>query len=155
MIEKKKTNGCVLQLLLKHWTRVPFALWSVDLESPLPFWIFTVVHSLAWTIIYGGSLLMDLPELLGIKQIFYDIQGLHQPSYYKSRELNQLYSRLRHPSFICLTVVLWGTNFMSLDRLILASLWTLYMFIAWNPDYSDLEYQRMQLVQKRTELRKL
>jgi len=148
-------SSIAILYLLKNWNQVPVSIWEVNLASPISYWIFTTLHSLCWIIIYGGSLLMDLPELLGLKQIFYSIQGLHQPSYYKSRELNNLYSRLRHPSFICLTTVLWCTNFMSLDRLILAALWTTYMFVAWNPDYVDLEYQRLQLVQKRTELRQL
>lgn len=97
---------------------------------------------------------MDLPELLGIKQIVYHLQGLpHTCEYYKSEQLNTLYNHVRHPSFICLTIILWGANYMTLDRFVLATLWTLYMFLAWNPDYRDYEYQKVQLARKKLELR--
>lgn len=144
----------MFQILVHNWSKIPYVLWYVDLESNfILHWIYSILHISSWIFIYGGSLLMDLPELLGIKQIYYAVQGLHQPDYYKSKELNQLYSRLRHPSFICISLVLWCTNLMSFDRLILSCLWTLYMFIAWNPDYSDYYYQRNQLVKKRRELK--
>lgn len=130
-------------------------MWEFDIQSTaIRYYTYFVVHSLAWTVTYTGSLLMDLPELLGIKQIVYHLQGLPHPcEYYKSEQLNTLYAHLRHPSFICLTVVLWGANCMTLDRFILATLWTLYMFLAWNPDYRDYEYQKVQLTRKKMELR--
>lgn len=40
----------------------------------------------------------------------------------------------------------------SLDRFILASLLTLYMFVAWNPDRTDYQYQRQQFELKKLEL---
>uniref|UniRef100_A0A336KTU6 Nuclear envelope membrane protein n=1 Tax=Culicoides sonorensis TaxID=179676 RepID=A0A336KTU6_CULSO len=143
-----------LLFLLKHWKIVPYSFWEFDIYTTnFRYWCFFLAHSLAWTIIYAGSLLMDLPELLGIKQIVYHLQGLPHPcEYYKSEQLNTLYSHIRHPSFICLTLILWGANCMTFDRFILASLWTLYMFLAWNPDSKDYEYQKIQLTRKKLEL---
>lgn len=71
---------------------------------------------------------------------------------YKSKQLRTLYSHIRHPSFVGLSVVLWAINIMSLDRLLLAVLWTLYMYIAWNTDHKDIMYHKCQLGRKRTEL---
>lgn len=42
----------------------------------------------------------------------------------------------------------------SLDRLLLATLWTLYMFIAWKTDAHDVAYQKIQLQRKKAELLK-
>lgn len=42
----------------------------------------------------------------------------------------------------------------SLDRLLLAILWTSYMFIAWTTDKADVEYHKGQLFRKQNELNK-
>lgn len=59
------------QFLLVNWKTVgTFILWQVDVEkSQTLWWAFLIAHGLAWSIIYGGSVLMDLPELLGLKQV--------------------------------------------------------------------------------------
>lgn len=46
---------------------------------------------------------------------------------------------------------LYNLNF-SLDRILLAGLWTLYMAVAWNVDQSDYEYQCRQLRKKHSKL---
>jgi hypothetical protein len=43
---------------------------------------------------------MDLAELLGIKQVYYEINDLAPPLSYKSVPLKRLFSHVRHPSFI-------------------------------------------------------
>ena len=96
---------------------------------------------------------MDLPEILGIKQVFYDMKRYAPPTAYKSTELNQLYQHIRHPSFICLTVVFWATNLMSLDRLILAIMMTVYMYVAWTSSPNDIRYQKSQQMRKQYELK--
>ncbi|XP_053686642.1 nurim homolog [Sabethes cyaneus] len=147
------SSYCLL-ILLKNWkTTQSYQLWFVDVQqSPTLWWTFVTAHILAWTVIYGGSLLMDLPELIGLKQIYYDINDLAPPMSYKSRELRHFYERLRHPSFVGLSVVLWITNSMSLDRLLLAVVWTAYMYLSWNTNKTDLEYQKYQLTRKKVEL---
>lgn len=143
-----------LLVLLKYWKIIPYTLWEFDVQSTtFRYWLYFSLHSLAWTVIYAGSLLMDLPELLGIKQIVYHLQGLpHTCEYYKSEQLNTLYAHFRHPSFICLSLILWFSNYMTLDRLLLAVLFTSYMFLAWNPDKRDYQYQKLQLTRKKIEL---
>ncbi|XP_055532033.1 nurim homolog [Wyeomyia smithii] len=147
------SSYCLL-ILLKNWkTTQSYPLWHVDVQhSATLWWTFASAHILAWTIIYGGSLLMDLPELVGLKQIYYDINDLAPPMSYKSSELRHFYERLRHPSFVGLSVVLWITNSMSLDRLLLAIVWTAYMYLSWNTNKADLDYQKYQLTRKKVEL---
>ncbi|XP_055609168.1 nurim homolog [Uranotaenia lowii] len=144
---------CLL-LLLKNWkTAQSYQLWHIDVRSSSTlWWTFVSAHVISWIVIYGGSLLMDLPELIGLKQIYYDINDLAPPMSYKSRELKNFYARLRHPSFVGLSVVLWITNSMSLDRLLLAVIWTVYMYLSWNTNKTDLEYHKYQLGRKKTEL---
>ncbi|KXJ74099.1 nurim homolog [Aedes albopictus] len=147
------TAYCLL-IMLKNWkTTQSYQLWYVDVESsPVLWWTFVSAHIVSWVVIYGGSLLMDLPELIGLKQIYYDVNDLAPPMSYKSRELRSFYGRLRHPSFVGLSVVLWITNSMSLDRLLLAIIWSTYMYLSWNTNKTDLEYQKYQLGRKKVEL---
>lgn len=109
----------ITQFLLKHWRTIPsFILWQIDVEQrPTLWWTFVLMHAFAWTIVYGGSILMDLPELIGVKQVYYDINKLLEPIAYKSAELRKLYGHVRHPSFVGLSVVLWCTNLMRYTEL--------------------------------------
>lgn len=145
------SSYCLL-ILLKNWkTTQSYQLWHVDVQqSTTLWWLFVSAHITSWIVIYGGSLLMDLPEMIGLKQIYYDINDLAPPMSYKSRELRSFYGRLRHPSFVGLSVVLWITNSMSLDRLLLAIIWTIYMYLSWNTNTADLEYQKYQLSRKKS-----
>lgn len=129
-------------------------LWQVKLDDSKTLWlIFIFIHAVCWTVIYGGCLIMDMPEILGVKQVWFDIKMYAQPSAYKSYELRKLYQHIRHPSFICLAIVFWCTNLMSLDRLILAIMMTVYMYVGWNSDQNDVRYQQCQLIRKKYELK--
>lgn len=102
------------QFLITNWKTVPtFNLWSVDVENnPSIYWAFVISHGFAWSVICGGCILYDLPELLGVSQVYNDITNCLPPIAYKSTELRRLISRIRHPSFLALTVVLWVFNLM-------------------------------------------
>lgn len=95
---------------------------------------------------------MDLPELIGVIQIYCKVKEIPEPLLTKTAEYRRLLGHIRHPSFIGITIVLWCVNIMTLDRALLASLWTLYMYVAWNPDIKDCAYQRSQLSRKKYEL---
>lgn len=55
---------------------------------------------------------MDLPEIFGIKQIYYDMQGLNEPFQYKARNLSHLLNSIRHPSYVGFSLIFWITNLM-------------------------------------------
>lgn len=143
-----------LLLLIQRWQReTSVTLWNIDVDnSTVLWWTFVMIHTLGWTVIYGGSLLMDFCEIIGAKQAYYYLNQLKSPSHYKSQELQRVLSHIRHPSFTGLVIILWGTNCMSLDRLLIAVMWTLYMYIAWNTEPRDVQYQKNQLTKKRYEL---
>jgi hypothetical protein len=102
------------QQLVQNWSLVGrWTLWSVSAPTYSPvWWILVTSHSILWMIIAFGSLLMDLPELLGVKQIYYDIQGLAEPFLYKARSLSRLLSNIRHPSYVGFSLIFWITNLM-------------------------------------------
>jgi hypothetical protein len=97
-----------------NWTVVgKWTVWSFNSPAySTSWWILVIAHSMLWLIIAIGSLLMDLPELLGVKQIYYDIQGLNEPLFFKARSLNRLLSSIRHPSYVGFSLIFWITNLM-------------------------------------------
>ncbi|XP_052897376.1 nurim homolog [Anopheles moucheti] len=148
------SSYCLL-LLLKNWKSSPtqYRLWFFDVEENVTLWWLTVgTHVLCWIVVYGGSLMVDLPELLGYKQVYYDINDLAPLMSYKSRELQDYYKRYRHPSFVALSIVLWFTNSMTIDRLMLAMVWSVFMYLGWNTTQTDVKYHQHQLERKRAEL---
>uniref|UniRef100_A0A182TEB7 Nuclear envelope membrane protein n=1 Tax=Anopheles melas TaxID=34690 RepID=A0A182TEB7_9DIPT len=148
------SSYCLL-LLLKNWQTpsTQYRLWFFEVETNRTLWWFLVAsHVLSWIVVYGGSLMVDLPELIGLKHVYYDINDLAPPMSYKSRDLQDYYKRYRHPSFVALSVVLWFTNGMTLERCLLAAVWSVYMYLAWNTTEADLKYQKHQLERKRAEL---
>lgn len=143
----------VLQCVIQYWQPIPWiSLWHVDTSGTVLWTAFTLMHCCAWCIIYIGTIIMDLGEMLGIKQVYYSLRGLPDPITLKSRDLQRLYLHMRHPSFIGFCILFWIYPFMSLDRILLAGLWTLYMILAWNVDQSDYEYQCQQLRKKHSKL---
>lgn len=156
--ERSIYNICsswALLLLIQHWHReTSVTLWNVDVEkSNVLWWSFVIFHIFGWTVIYGGSLLMDFCEIIGAKQVYYYLNQLNSPASYKSKELQRVLSHVRHPSFTGLNIILWVTNCMSLDRFLLAVMWTLYMYVAWNTEPRDVQYQKNQLMKKKYELK--
>lgn len=111
----KITSDCLfMKFLMQYWKTVPtFILWSVDVEKNTSiYWAFAISHMFAWGVICGGCILYDLPELLGLSQIYNDINNYLPPLAYKSSELRRLIGRVRHPSFLALFTILWLTNLM-------------------------------------------
>ncbi|KAH8369477.1 hypothetical protein KR009_012091 [Drosophila setifemur] len=149
------TSSICLHYLILNWLPAQsIVLWQVDVVESAPlWWAFVITHGVCWIVIFGGSLVMDLPELLGVKQAFYDFKAYGAPINYKSSELRNLYAHVRHPSFVGLSVILFVTNAMSVDRLLLALLLTTYMYVAWSTDHKDLAYQKLQLQRKKLELK--
>ncbi|ALC44282.1 CG7655 [Drosophila busckii] len=148
------TSSLCLHYLLKNWLpATSIVLWQINVESPVIWWAFVITHILCWAVIFGGSIILDLPELLGIKQAYYSLHNYADPLAYKSPQLRTLYAHVRHPSFIGFTLILFVTNVMSLDRLVLAVLLTTYMYVAWSTDQRDVAYHQQQLQRKKHELK--
>ncbi|KAK9696048.1 hypothetical protein QE152_g32153 [Popillia japonica] len=147
------TTALSIQLLLRYWHVIPdIVLWKFTLKSSPVLWIYCIIHATFWLLIYVGCICVDINELLGIKQVYYKLKGLPDPLSQKSYQLRKLYGHMRHPGFSSLSAILWITPIMSLDRLLLATVLTLYMYIAWNTDHDDYQYQYVQNKRKFYEL---
>ncbi|XP_071383615.1 nurim [Centroberyx affinis] len=146
------TTALALQILMRFWQPVTGApcLWSVR-QAPWSIWFpllcFTL-HFLCWTIICSILMIFDYPELLGIKQVYYECLGLGDPLSHKSPRAQRLFSHLRHPVCLELAVVLWLLPALSLDRLLLAATLSAYLALAHSLDKQDLAYLCVQLNSK-------
>ncbi|KAM6974254.1 nurim [Tautogolabrus adspersus] len=146
------TTALTLQILMRYWQPVTSApcLWSVR-HTPWSLWFpllcFTL-HFLCWTIICSILMIFDYPELLGIKQVYYECLGLGDPLSQKSPSAQRFLSHLRHPVCLELGVVLWLLPCLSLDRLLLAGTLSTYLACAHSLDKQDLAYMCAQFNSK-------
>nr|CAD7454545.1 unnamed protein product [Timema tahoe] len=148
-----KQDLFIPQLLIQHWVALRDPVWRINtVEHNACWWMFAISHGYCWATIYLGSLTMDLSELLGIKQVYYYLNGWEDPLTLKSSELQRLISHQRHPSFVSFFFIFWVHPYMSVDRLIMAVIMTLYMVCAWKVDDIDFEYQERQFKRKEIEL---
>ncbi|KAI3358097.1 hypothetical protein L3Q82_003105 [Scortum barcoo] len=150
------TTALALQILMRYWEPVTDApcLWSVR-HAPWSIWFpllcFTL-HFLCWAIICSILMIFDYPELMGIKQVYYECLGLGDPLSHKSPGAQRFLSHLRHPVCLELGVVLWLLPALSLDRLLLAGTLSTYLALAQSLDKQDLAYvcvhfnKKMQLM---------
>lgn len=146
------TTALALQILMHYWQPVTDApcLWSVR-NAPWNTWFpllcFTL-HFLCWSIICSILLIFDYPELLGIKQVYYECLGLGDPLALKSPRAQRLFAHPRHPVCVELAVVLWLLPALPLDRLLLAGSLSAYLALAHSLDTQDCAYLSVQLHSK-------
>ncbi|KAK7792705.1 hypothetical protein R5R35_007520 [Gryllus longicercus] len=144
-----------LQFLLYSWQPTPwFVLWNLNINSNhWLWWMYTILHVYIWILVYAGNLMLDVPELLGIKQVIYSNVELQNPENYKSSSLQRLRKHMNHTSFLGFSILFWVYPLMRLDRVIFAVLLQLYMVINWNPDSQDLKYMKEQFEHKKLEVK--
>lgn len=133
-------TSCVsLKLLILLWLPVDsLTLWSVKEDSPLR-WTLAIVHGVCWTVIYTGCIITDLGELAGIKQVWCN-EDSSRYSRSKSCQMEHLLQHMRHPSFVALSVIVWSYPLMTLDRALLALIFTVYPFGWFQTQVQDYEY---------------
>ncbi|XP_062854230.1 nurim [Trichomycterus rosablanca] len=146
------TTALALQALMHYWQPVTSApcLWSVR-SAPWDIWfplICFIVHFLCWALICSILLIFDYPELLGLKQVYYECLGLADPLSLKSTRAQRLYAHLRHPVCVELLLVLWLVPTLTLDRCVFGAFLTLYLATAHSLDTEDYVYLSAQLRSK-------
>ncbi|XP_066276316.1 uncharacterized protein [Branchiostoma lanceolatum] len=150
------STGLVLQVAIDNWKAVgesdPF--WDFPVNTSQFLWlVFTLVHIFGWLSISGSAVILDYPEMMGVKQAYYYALGLDDPLSIKSESVRQFYSNNRLPIFTGVMMVLWLIPCMTLDRLVLAAFWTLYLLLWQSLSVTDYVYMCIMLDRKREALR--
>ncbi|XP_063227772.1 nurim homolog isoform X1 [Bacillus rossius redtenbacheri] len=146
------SSSLTLLLLMGWWHHTPhYVAWQVDEGR----WLGSAraaFHVYAWVVIYFGCFIFDIADLLGVKQVYYDLCGMNEPAHYRSKGLCRFLCHYRHPSFSAFCLVFWLQSLMSLDRLLLAVYMTGYMAFRWNLDQEDYNYHKSMLNKKEQEI---
>ncbi|XP_029667784.1 nurim homolog isoform X1 [Formica exsecta] len=149
-------NACSsasLHFLINKWQQSPaLTVWKIDTSNDTIWILFSGLHVFFWCIIYSGCIMMDIAELCGFKQVWYRVSGKNSPLDTKSKELRRYMRHMRHPSFIGFLAILWIYPFMSMDRILLAIILTIYMVLIWTIDSEDYGYHIRYFRQKQIEL---
>ncbi|XP_025088435.1 nurim homolog isoform X2 [Pomacea canaliculata] len=129
--------------LMQKWKSTPDVyLWSIDTSESRFWWLFILVHAVAWMIIFIELMIMDPGELIGLKQIYFYHTRKSAPLSYKSKELQLFYKHFRHPGPLGIWLMLWVHPVMTLDRLVLAVSWSLYIFIAYSVSLNGFKFAK-------------
>ena len=66
-----KPVALLFQVMIENWRfTTSTTLWFVATDDcPILWLLFTVLHVVGWTLIFGSTLLMDTCELIGVKQV--------------------------------------------------------------------------------------
>ncbi|XP_050297793.1 nurim homolog [Anthonomus grandis grandis] len=149
-------TAATLLLIIKNWQpTLNLIIWNFDL-SYKPLWLLYIsIHTGTWMIIYVANICTDIPELVGLKQVYYSLINQPDPMKRKSLQLQRLTSHMRHPSFLGFLLIFWFFPVMTLDRMLLATILSCYMYIAWNTDGEDYTYQKYMFDRKYLELLRL
>ena len=142
---------CFPQLLTTFWSPVlPCCLW--DISSPTVVTLLFGLHCLSWYLVYASCLLLDLPDLLGLRDVYYGVSGFGDPRANVSPRLGDFMGRFRHGSFTGFLVIAFARPTMGLDRLLMALACAWYMRARWRPRRREYEYQRSMWDRKQRQM---
>ncbi|KAL5006200.1 hypothetical protein ScPMuIL_015006 [Solemya velum] len=130
----------VLNLLIGYWQPISgVSLWLLNVPSGSLLWtFFFLLHTAAWCVIVLELLIMDPLEFIGVKSVYYYVRDWYSPTYYMSAKLRHLFEHMRHPGATALLLILWLHPLMTLDRAMLAFLWTFYL--SWGHRVTERDY---------------
>ncbi|KAG8191305.1 hypothetical protein JTE90_006057 [Oedothorax gibbosus] len=143
-----------LLALMNFWQAIPdWTIWEIDTPGkPLLRWIFFTTHCVSWLFIYSGCYIMDISELLGVKQVLHSINNEPDPMSRKSEGLQRFYSHMRHPSLSAICAILFLHPIMQVDRLLLGYSLVAYVVLRTQVDEVDYAYQKRLLQRKKQDL---
>ena len=149
-------TSLALQWIMSRWDTLPGpAVWFIDTsERPLLWAFFFVLHVVCWVTVYGAALIMDFPELMGIKQVYYlcNLDADH-PMLHKARTAQKFYKHMRHSGVLCIMIILWVHPIMTVARLFLGLVWSLYLIFGHRVNDQDYIYLKEQMRKKSASLR--
>lgn len=139
------TTNLALLLIVNVWQPVGgLDLWHLDTHRHHR-WaghVFSAIHFMSGYLVYVSTFIISQGDMFGLVQLCSDMTCGPQKRPKVDLQLVRLQERVKHGSFTGLLVILWAHPQMTIDRLMLASLLTTFMYLAWTPKKEDLKYQK-------------
>lgn len=127
-------TNALLILLYWQWRPLTDPVWSLTSD----FGVMAMWGSWAfgWLLVLVSTLLIDHFELFGFKQSIAHLKGKDMPRYSFVTPL--LYKLVRHPLYLGWLLAFWCAPTMTQGHMLLAAVWTVYIFIAISFEEMDL-----------------
>lgn len=127
-------SSLLLLLLFWQWRAIPTPVWTI--ESPAVRAVLWALFCSGWLIVLISSYLIDHYELVGLRQVYRNLTGQHQPV--PGFQTPALYKRVRHPLYLGFLVAFWATPVMTLGHLEFAVFTTAYILLGITFEERDL-----------------
>lgn len=132
----------ILKLLMSNWVLVyrdNYVIWNFSDSKGLVI-ISQIFHICGWFSIFSTVYILDFFEFVGLKQVQYYMNNLGCPLTAKTAEAQSFFNNLRHPTATGFLIVFWCAPCMTIDRLFLASIFSIYLFKRSKINRSNYEY---------------
>ena len=115
----------VLYLIVFHMARLPGPpLWYFDVDEYPTLWLAVfILHCVMWFVIIAGAVAAEPMKFVGLRQLRSDDVQQKDPAQPVDE---RMYSR--HVGLVAFVIILWVHMAMSVERFLLATFWTLYIF---------------------------
>lgn len=127
-------TGIALISAIAFWQPLPGVVWQVE-QSGLKI-VMWGLFGLGWSYLLLATFVTNHFELMGLRQIY--LYFRKQPYHSIKFTKKFMYSYSRHPMMLGLLVGMWCVPVMSVSQFIMASLFTLYVFIGLFFEERDL-----------------
>jgi protein-S-isoprenylcysteine O-methyltransferase Ste14 len=118
-------TGLVLAPLLALWQPMPLIVWSVEVS--LLRWSLLGVALAGWAYLLAASFAINHFELFGLQQVYQALRG--RPLARVPFRERWMYRFDRHPIMTGILIGIWVTPTMTLDHLLFAAGFTVYVWI--------------------------
>lgn len=139
------TIACLFAAMA-FWQTIPGTVFSLE-SAPLRYALYAL-QGLGWVTVVVSTFLIDHFELFGLRQIWCHFRGTELPV----QKFRQpfLYQYSRHPMMVGMFIGLWATPDMTLDRMLWAAGFSVYILLGTRLEERDLvshlgsDYERYQ-----------
>lgn len=128
-------SGVVSIIAVYYWQALPGTVWSA--ENSATQIILWSLYALAWVYLLLATFVTNHFELMGLRQAYLYFKNVPYQSLPFTRKFMYRYSR--HPMMLGFLVGMWSAPDMSLTRLSMAVLFSVYIFIGIAFEENDLK----------------
>jgi methanethiol S-methyltransferase len=125
----------ILSLMYWQWQPMTSLIWNVQNQTGM--FLLYGISAIGWVIVLLSTFLINHFDLFGLRQVILYLLGKpYTPLKFKTIGL---YKSVRHPLMLGFLIAFWVTPTMSVGHLLLATSFTIVIFISLRMEEGDLE----------------